>query len=64
MKLRKRTKAEQKAYLEGFKRCAECVKKYLSVKGKNILYCQLMAVSNAVEDEGDSNEQRRQTINM
>lgn len=51
MKLRKRTKGEQKAYLDGFERCAECIKQYLSDKGKNILECQLMAVRNAVEIE-------------
>lgn len=49
MKLR--TKGEQKAYLDGFERCAECIKKYLSDKGKKILECQLMAVRNAVEIE-------------
>lgn len=46
-----RTKGEQKAYLDGFERCAECIKKYLSDKGKKILECQLMAVRNAVEIE-------------
>lgn len=51
MKLQKRTKGEQKAYLDGFERCAECIKQYLSDKGKNILECQLMAVRNAVEIE-------------
>lgn len=51
MKLRKRTKGEQKAYLDGYEMCAECIKKYLSDKGKSILECQLMAVRNAVEIE-------------
>ena len=51
MKLQKRTKGEQKAYLDGFERCAECIKQHLSDKGKNILECQLMAVRNAVEIE-------------
>lgn len=46
-----RTKGEQKAYLDGFERCAECIKKYLSDKGKKILECQLMAVRSAVEIE-------------
>lgn len=46
-----RTKGEQKAYLDGYERCAECIKKYLSDKGKKILECQLMAVRNAVEIE-------------
>lgn len=49
--MRLRTKGEQRAYLDGFERCAECIKKYLSDKGKNILECQLMAVRNAVESE-------------
>ena len=49
MKLR--TKSEQQAYLDGFEMCANCIKKYLSNKGKNILECQLMAVRNAVEIE-------------
>lgn len=47
--MRLRTKGEQKAYLDGFERCAECIKKYLSDRGKKILECQLMAVRNAVE---------------
>ena len=46
-----RAKGEQKAYLDGYERCAECIKKYLSDKGKKILECQLMAVRNAVEIE-------------
>ena len=49
MKLR--TKGEQKAHLDGFERCAECIKQYLSDKGKKILECQLMAVRSAVESE-------------
>lgn len=47
--MRLRTPDEQRAYLDGFERCAECIKKYLSDKGKKILECQLMAVRNAVE---------------
>ena len=46
-----RAKGEQKAYLDGYERCAECIKKYLSDKGKKILEYQLMAVRNAVEIE-------------
>ena len=46
-----RTKGEQKAYLDGFERCAECIEKHLSDKGKKILECQLTAVRNAVEIE-------------
>ena len=51
MKLQKRTKGEQKAYLDGFERCTECIKQYLSGKGKNILEWHLMAVRHAVETE-------------
>ena len=56
MKLR--TKGEQKAYLDGFERCAESIKQYLSDKGKNILKCQLMAIRSAVEieDKAESEE--------
>ena len=49
--MRLRTPEEQRAYLDGFERCAECIKQHLSDKGKNILECQLMAVRNAVEIE-------------
>ena len=46
-----RTKDEQKAYLEGFEMCAECIEKYLSNKGKKMLECLLISVRNAVEIE-------------
>ena len=46
-----RTKSEQRAYLDGFERCAKCIEKHLSDKGKKILECQLMAVRSAVEIE-------------
>ena len=46
-----RTKGEQKAYLDGFEVCAECIEKYLSDEGKQKLKCLLMAVKNAVEIE-------------
>lgn len=46
-----RTKSEQKAYLDGFEMCAECIEKYLSNKGKKILECLLIGVRNAVEIE-------------
>lgn len=45
----KRTKGEQKAYLDGYEMCANCIKKYLSAEGKQKLECLLMAVRNAVE---------------
>lgn len=47
----KRTKSEQKAYLDGYEMCAECIEKYLSDKGKQRLECLLIAVRNAVEIE-------------
>lgn len=46
-----RTKSEQKAYLDGFEMCAECIEKYLSDKGKKMLECLLISVRNAVEIE-------------
>jgi hypothetical protein len=57
-----RTKSEQKAYLDGFEMCAECIEKYLSNKGKKVLECLLISVRNAVEIEdiselkGENNE--------
>lgn len=46
-----RTKGEQKAYLDGYEMCAECIEQYLSNEGKKKLKCLLMAVRNAVEIE-------------
>jgi len=46
-----RTKGEQKAYLDGYEMCAECIEKYLSDEGKKKLECLLSAVRNAVEIE-------------
>ena len=46
-----RTKGEQKAYLDGYEMCAECIEKYLTDEGKQQLECLLMAVRNAVEIE-------------
>ena len=46
-----RTKGEQKAYLDGYEMCAECIKKYLSAEGKQKLECLLSAVRNAVAIE-------------
>ena len=46
-----RTKSEQKAYLDGFEMCAECIEKYLSNKGKKVLESLLIATRNAVEIE-------------
>lgn len=55
-KTRLRTKEEQKAYLDGFERCAESVEKYLSDEGKNILECHLTAVRSAVETKGSQTD--------
>ena len=46
-----RTKGEQKAYLDGYEMCADCIEKYLTEEGKRKLECLLMAVRNAVEIE-------------
>jgi len=46
-----RTKGEQKAYLDGYEMCAECIDKYLTDEGKQKLECLLMGVRNAVEIE-------------
>lgn len=46
-----RTKGEQKAYLDGYEMCAECIEKYLSYEGKQKLECLLIVVRNAVEIE-------------
>lgn len=49
--MRIRTKGEQKAYLDGYEMCAECIEEYLTDEGKKILECMLMAVRNAVDIE-------------
>ena len=46
-----RTKGEQKAYLDGYEMCAECIKNYLTDEGKQKLECYLMVVRNAVGTE-------------
>lgn len=46
-----RTKGEQKAYLDGYEMCAECIENYLTDEGKKKLECLLIAVRNAVEIE-------------
>ena len=46
-----RTKGEQKAYLDGYEMCAECIEKYLTDEGKQKLECLLMAVRKTVEIE-------------
>ena len=51
-----RTKGEQKAYLDGYEMCAECIEKYLTTEGKQKLECLLMAVRSAVEIEDEDIE--------
>jgi hypothetical protein len=56
-----RTKGEQRAYLDGYEMCAECIKKYLSKEGKRKLECFLMAVRNAVEIEDIEPQESEET---
>lgn len=49
--MRLRTPDEQRAYLDGYEKCAECIEKYLSDEGKKMLELLLMAVRSAVESE-------------
>ena len=49
--MRLRTPDEQKAYLDGYEKCAECIEKYLSDEGKKMLELLLMAVRSAVESK-------------
>ena len=49
--MRLRTKEEQKAYLDGFKRCGNCIEKYLTSEGKQKLKIFIETVRNAVEIE-------------
>ena len=55
-----RTKSEQKAYLDGFEMCAECIENYLSNEGKKKLECLLIGVRNAVEIEDISERKGKQ----
>lgn len=50
-KMTLRTKGEQKAYLDGYEMCADCIEKYLTDEGKRKLEVFLVAVRNAVEIE-------------
>ena len=58
--MRLRTPDEQRAYLDGFERCAECIEKYLSDKGKKKLECLLMAVRSAVESEDEAESENKE----
>ena len=56
IRMTRRTKGEQKAYLDGYEMCADYVGKYLTVEGKRKLECMLVAVRNAVEIEPQESE--------
>lgn len=56
-----RTKSEQKAYLDGYEMCADCIEKYLTDEGKQKLNCLLMAVRNAVEIEDTEPQESEET---
>lgn len=47
----RRTKGEQKAYLDGFEMCAKCIESYLTSTGRQQLERLLVVVKNAVEIE-------------
>lgn len=49
-----RTKGEQKAYLDGYTMCADCIKKYLTDEDKQKLECLLAAVRTAVDIEDET----------
>lgn len=49
-----RTKGEQKAYLDGYEMCANCIKKYLTDEDKQKLECLLAAVRTAVDIEDET----------
>lgn len=51
LSMTKRTKSEQKAYLDGYEMCADCIEKYLTNEGKQKLECLLASVRDAVENE-------------
>ena len=47
----RRTKGEQRAYLDGYEMCGECIEKYLTEDGKKRLNALIMSVRNAVDIE-------------
>lgn len=51
-----RTKDEQKAYLDGYEMCAECIENYLSAEGKKFLDSLLFSVKSALEIEDITEE--------
>ena len=56
----RRTKGEQKAYLDGYEMCANCIEKYLTNEGKQKLECLLTAVRSAVEIEDIEPQERKE----
>ena len=62
--MRLRTKSEQKAYLDGYKMCAECIENYLSDEDKIKLECLLSAVRNAVEIEDITKENKGEWVKI
>ena len=53
----KRTKDQQKAFLDGYETCAECIEQYLSDEGKKVLESLIMGLRIVVETE-DIKEKR------
>ena len=51
--MRLRTLDEQKAYLDGYTKCAECIEQYLSDEGKEKLELLLAAVRAVVQSEDE-----------
>lgn len=52
--MNKRSKSEQRAYLDGCEMIAMNIEKYLSEKGKHVLYCLLSVVRVAVTESEDN----------
>lgn len=49
--MKRRTKSEQRAFLDGYEMCGKCIETYLSKDGKERLNSLLIAVRNAVDIE-------------
>ena len=49
--MRLRTTEEQKAYLDGYEMCAECIQDYITEEGRVKLDCLLKSVKNAINIE-------------
>lgn len=55
----KRSKSEQKAYLDGCMMVARTIKNYLTHDGKRVLKWLLMAVKNTVTESEDNDADNR-----